>query len=110
MWINFSVPKEGCSENTSDGLGYIDRSSRDGERTPQKSAVTRPYPLKGKAAARGGSRVLIIDSQEGHVWTWSGNELIADSGSGRRYGAAFIYQGKVRPGSKTGEIIDVQPK
>ena len=67
-------------------------------------------PLEGEGPARGGSRVLIIDSQEGHVWTWSGNELIADSGSGRRYGAAFIYQGKVRPGSKTGEIIDVQPK
>ena len=66
--------------------------------------------LEGEGPARGGSRVLIIDSQEGHVWTWSGNELIADSGSGRRYGAAFIYQGKVRPGSKTGEIIDVQPK
>jgi len=67
-------------------------------------------PLEGEAAARGGSRVLIIDSQEGHVWTWSGNELISDGSSGRRYGAAFIYQGKVRPGSKTGEIIDSQPK
>lgn len=67
-------------------------------------------PLEGEGAARGGSRVLIIDSQEGHVWTWSGNELIADGGSGRRYGAAFIYQGKVRPGSKSGEVIDSQPK
>ena len=67
-------------------------------------------PLEGEASSRGGSRVLIIDSQEGHVWTWSGNELIADTGSGRRYGAAFIYQGKVRPGSKTGEVIDSQAK
>lgn len=67
-------------------------------------------PLEGEAAARGGSRVLIIDSQEGHVWTWSGNELISDSGSGRRYGAAFIYQGKVRPGNKTGEIIESNMK
>ena len=67
-------------------------------------------PLDGEAAARGGSRVLIIDSQEGHVWTWSGNELISESGSGRRYGAAFIYQGKVRPGNKAGEIIDSQHK
>lgn len=67
-------------------------------------------PLDAEAASRGGSRVLIIDSQEGHVWTWSGNELISDSGSGRRYGAAFIYQGKVRPGNKAGEIIDSQLK
>ena len=64
--------------------------------------------LEGDGPGRGGSRVLIIDSQEGHVWTWSGNELIAEGGSGRRYGAAFIYQGKVRPGSKAGEIIDSQ--
>lgn len=67
-------------------------------------------PLDGEAASRGGSRVLIIDSQEGHVWTWSGNELISDSSSGRRYGAAFIYQGKIRPGKKTGEIIESQIK
>ena len=67
-------------------------------------------PLEGEGASRGGSRVLIIDSLEGHVWTWSGNELIAEGGSGRRYGAAFIYQGKVRPGNKAGDIIDLQPK
>ena len=66
-------------------------------------------PLEGEGA-RGASRVLIIDSQDGHVWTWSGNELIADSASGRRYGAAFIYQGKVRPGNKAGDIIDLQPR
>lgn len=65
-------------------------------------------PLEGEAAARGGSRVLIVDSQQGHIWTWSGNELMPDSGSGRRYGAAFIYQGKVRPGNKTGEVMDTQ--
>lgn len=67
-------------------------------------------PLEGEGPARGGNRVLIIDSQEGHVWTWSGNELITNDSSGRRYGAAFIYQGKVRPGSKTGEVIDLPLK
>lgn len=66
-------------------------------------------PLEGEGA-RGASRVLIIDSQDGHVWTWSGNELIADSASGRRYGAAFIYQGRVRPGHKEGDVIDLQIK
>lgn len=67
-------------------------------------------PLEGEGASRGGSRVLIIDSLDGHVWTWSGNELVAQGESGRRYGAAFIYQGKVRPGNKAGDIIDLQPK
>jgi hypothetical protein len=33
-----------------------------------------------------------------------------DAGSGRRYGAAFVYQGKLRPGNKPGEIIDAQPR
>lgn len=67
-------------------------------------------PLDGEGPGRGGSRVLIIDTQEGHVWTWSGNELIGDGGIGRRYGSAFIYQGKVRPGSKTGEVLDLHAK
>lgn len=67
-------------------------------------------PLDGEGPGRGGSRVLILDTQEGHVWTWSGNELIGDGGSGRRYGSAFIYQGKVRPGSKNGEVIDLYAK
>ncbi len=66
--------------------------------------------LDGDATARTGSRVLIIDSQDGNVWTWSSNELMPDSGNGRRYGSAFVYQGKVRPGSKAGEIMDAQPK
>ena len=64
--------------------------------------------LEGEGATRSGSRVLILDTADGHVWTWSGNELMPDSGNGRRYGAAFIYQGRVRPGSKTGEVMDSQ--
>lgn len=67
-------------------------------------------PIEGEGPARGGNRVLIIDSQEGHVWTWSGNELIGDTASGRRYGSAFIYQGRVRPGSKQGEVIELPAK
>ena len=66
--------------------------------------------LDGDAASRSGSRVLIIDSQEGHVWTWSGNELISGSDGERRYGAAFIYQGKVRPGNKAGDYSGSQSR
>ena len=82
--------------------------------TPGVSAADvgryQAVPLEGEGPVRGGSRVLIIDSQEGHVWTWSGNELLGDSASGRRYGSAFIYQGRVRPGSKHGEVIELQAK
>lgn len=66
--------------------------------------------LEDEAGGRSGARVLIVDTADGHVWTWSGNELMPDVGSGRRYGAAFVYQGKLRPGSKAGEIIDPQQK
>jgi len=66
--------------------------------------------MDGDSPARTGNRVLIIDTQDGHVWTWGGNELMPDSGSGRHYGPAFIYQGKVRPGSKPGEFIESQTK
>jgi hypothetical protein len=66
--------------------------------------------MEGDSPARTGNRVLIIDTQEGHVWTWGGNELMPDTGSGRHYGPAFIYQGKVRPGSNSGEFIESQTK
>lgn len=67
--------------------------------------------LEGDAGARSGAaRVMIVDTVEGHVWTWSGNELLPDAAGGRRYGAAFVYQGKLRPGSKAGEVIDAQPR
>jgi len=67
-------------------------------------------PMDGDGPGRGSGRVLIIDTQEGHVWTWSGNELLGDGGSGRRYGSAFVYQGKVRPGNKNGEVLDTPAK
>lgn len=67
-------------------------------------------PMDGDGPGRSSGRVLIIDTQEGHVWTWSGNELLGDGGSGRRYGSAFVYQGKVRPGTKNGEVLDLPAK
>lgn len=67
-------------------------------------------PMDGDGPGRGNGRVLIIDTQEGHVWTWSGNELLGDGDTGRRYGSAFVYQGKVRPGNKNGEVLDMPAK
>lgn len=67
-------------------------------------------PLESEGSARGGSRVFIIDTQDGHAWTWSGNELVGSGGNERRYGPAFVYHGRVRPGSRTGEVIELQPK
>lgn len=65
-------------------------------------------PEAGRAGQSGGinAKVLILDTQEGHFWTWSENELLQGKGGERRYGNALIYQGKVRPGKQMGEVID----
>ena len=67
-------------------------------------------PLPGAGSGQGGGRALILDTREGHVWVWSENEPIATADGRRRYGAGFIYQGKLRPGSQPGELIDPQPR
>ena len=68
-----------------------------------------PYqalPLAGADGGKGGGRAFILDTRDGHVWVWSENELVVAPDGSRRYGAGFIYQGKLRPGSHPGEFID----
>jgi hypothetical protein len=62
-------------------------------------------PLAGALGGTGGSRAFILDTRDGHVWIWSENELITAPDGRRRYGAGFIYQGKLRPGTQPGEMI-----
>ena len=51
-----------------------------------------------------GGKVLIIDTQTGDLWTWM--EIGAgDHGAGGRF---LVYQGRLRPGSKPGEVIEQQ--
>lgn len=67
-------------------------------------------PLAGGEGSRGGGRAFILDTRDGHVWIWSENELITATDGSRRYGAGFIYQGRLRPGSQPGEMIEQQPR
>lgn len=62
-------------------------------------------PLTGADGGKGGGRAFILDTRDGHVWVWSENELITTPDGNRRYGAGFIYQGKLRPGTRAGEFI-----
>ncbi len=62
-------------------------------------------PLAGADGGKGGGRAFILDTRDGHVWIWSENELITAPDGSRRYGAGFIYQGKLRPGTRAGEFI-----
>lgn len=67
-------------------------------------------PLAGGDGGKGGGRAFILDTRDGHVWIWSENELITAPDGRRRYGSGFIYQGKLRPGSQPGEMIEQQGK
>lgn len=63
-------------------------------------------PLAGAEGGKGGGRAFILDTRDGHVWVWSENELITSPDGRRRYGSGFIYQGKLRPGTRPGELIE----
>jgi len=63
-------------------------------------------PLAGAAGGQGGGRAFILDTREGHVWIWSENEPVTGADGRRRYEAGFIYQGKLRPGTQPGELIE----
>ncbi len=68
------------------------------------------FPLNNADSSKTGTRALILDTRDGHVWVWSENEFITTPDGARRYGTGFIYQGKLRPGSRPGEMIEQQSK
>ena len=49
------------------------------------------------------SEIMILDTQEGHIWRWS--EYSAIQGV-RKGGVWLIYQGQVRPGKSIGDVIE----
>jgi hypothetical protein len=67
-------------------------------------------PLAGAEGSKGGGRAFILDTREGHVWIWSENELIVAPDGRRRYGAGFIYQGKIPLGAQPGEFVETPRK
>jgi hypothetical protein len=67
-------------------------------------------PLTSSEGGHSGARALILDSRDGHVWVWSENELSTAADGSRRYKTGFVYQGKLRPGVRPGELIEPQPK
>jgi hypothetical protein len=67
-------------------------------------------PLAGAEGGQGGARAFVLDTRDGHVWIWSENEPIIAPDGNRRYGAGFVYQGKLRPGTRPGEFIETPKK
>jgi hypothetical protein len=69
--------------------------------------------VEGQRMAGTGSlqpRVLILDTVEGHLWTWEENVRLDQPGKAPAFGAAVIYQGRVRPGTRIGEVVGQVPR
>lgn len=49
----------------------------------------------------GTAKVFILDSESGHMWTWSEQAATPDGRGGR----FLIYQGQLRPGRMLGDVI-----
>lgn len=52
----------------------------------------------------GSEKVLILDTESGHLWIWLESPA-TDEAPGGRY---LIYQGQARPGRAVGEVIGKQ--
>jgi len=74
--------------------------------TGRYQAVAIPEAGRTGQNANLSSRVLILDTAEGHLWSWGENEALYDHSGKPRFGAALIYQGRIKPGTKMGEVIE----
>ncbi len=50
-------------------------------------------------------RVFILDTRDGHMWTWEQNAKVQRKKGGRSFGNILTYQGRLRPGRHAGEVI-----
>lgn len=69
-------------------------------------AVVVPQAARGSQSASLNAKVLILDSRDGHLWTWSEGEALYGSDGRPQFGTVLIYQGRIRPGSRMGEVIE----
>jgi len=74
--------------------------------TGRYQAVVIPEAGRTGQNANLSSRVLILDTVEGHLWSWGENEALYDHSGKPRFGAALIYQGRIKPGTRMGEVIE----
>ena len=57
-------------------------------------------------SASSSPKVFILDSRDGHMWTWEQNAWMKDAKGDPRFGTTTIYQGKLKVGSRMGEVIE----
>jgi len=51
-------------------------------------------------------KVFILDSRDGHMWTWEQNAQLKDAQGNLQFGTMTVYQGKLKVGSRSGEVVD----
>ena len=76
--------------------------------TERYQAIAVPHAGQSNQISGTNPKVFILDTQEGYIWTWSENETIYDTAGSPKIGTVLIYQGKLRPGNKPGDIIEKQ--
>ena len=50
-------------------------------------------------------KVFILDTRDGHMWTWEQNARVQRKKGGLSFGNILTYQGKLKVGSRMGEIV-----
>ena len=50
-------------------------------------------------------KVFILDTRDGHLWTWEQNARVRRQKGGLSFGNILTYQGKLKVGSHPGQVI-----
>ncbi len=50
-------------------------------------------------------KVFILDTRDGHLWTWEQNARVRRQKGGLSFGNVLTYQGKLKVGSHPGQVI-----
>ncbi len=50
-------------------------------------------------------KVFILDTRDGHMWTWEQNARVTRRPGGLSFGNQLIYQGRLRVGRHPGEVV-----
>lgn len=51
-------------------------------------------------------KVFILDSRDGHMWTWEQNAQLKDAQGNLQFGNMTVYQGKLKVGSRIGDVVE----
>lgn len=58
----------------------------------------------GPAGSNGG-RIFILDTREGHFWSWIDSDVVQGRNGRLRVGSVLRYQGQLQVGEKPGQVI-----